>query len=323
MEISIIIPIYNASNYIIDCLMSVSTQKFDGNIECILVDDCGSDDSINLAQEYITLHDNDNNVSFSVLHQKFNQGPSAARNCGIREAHGEYVLFLDADDLISPDCVDLLYSLAKQFDLDYVQGMYHSDEIYQMPKYNLDFCNRPIVDRRIIKKLMLDYSFIPFTPHNRLVRRQFILEHKLFFPENIRVREDFYWMFFLAKYVERMAICDKETYFRGYNGESLTHNINKVREILAYRTLVEDFCENIDPFMMGEQKVLILDTLLMCLKSKYYADDSQKNVLIEIFKKHNSFIQCILLNIVLLLGDNVLKAKLVHLLNRLYRRDNQ
>lgn len=316
IQVSIIIPVFKAKDFIIDCLKSVSSQTFTGSIECLLIDDCGGDNSIALAEEYIASCDY--NIDFVVLRQEYNQGPSTARNRGIREAKGEYVFFLDADDVISPDCVDLLYSLAKQYGLDYVQGMYHSDEHYHMPVYKSEDCNTPISDRKVIKKNLLDYTFIPFTPHNRLVRHQFLLEHNLFFPEKIKVREDFYWMFFMAKYVERMAFCDKETYFRGYNGDSLTHNINKKREILAYRTLIEDFCANIDPFMKGDQKVLILDTLILCLKSKYYIDDKDKNNIIEIFYKKNTFFERIILMVILSLNENIMKVKLIHLLNRLY-----
>lgn len=316
INISIIIPVYNAKNFIVDCLKSVSAQTFAGNFECILVDDCGIDNSIVLAKEYIDSCDS--NAMFRILRQEYNQGPSSARNRGIREANGEYVFFLDADDSIAPDCLELLFSLAKQYNLDYVQGMYHSDDNYHMPVYESENTNIPIVDRCVIKRMLLDYSYIPFTPHNRLVRRQFLLENNLFFPEKIKVREDFYWMFFMAKYVERMAFCDKETYFRGYNGDSLTHNINKEREILAYRTLIEDFCANIDPFMKGVQKALIFDTLFLCLKNEYYIDDKEKKYLINSFYKKNTFWERIILKVILSLRKNLMKVKLIHLLNRLY-----
>lgn len=320
IDISIIIPVYNVEKYIIKCLQSVTAQTFVGSYECIIVDDCGVDNSIDLVKMFVSSYEGP--VHFIILHQEQNMGPSAARNRGIREAKGNYVFFLDADDVISTDCLFSLFSLAKQYDLDYVQGMYHSDEHYHMPVYAKEECNIVITNKNNIKENLLNYMYIPFTPHNRLVCRRFLIQHNLYFPEKIKVREDFYWMFFIAKYVERMAICDKVTYFRGYNGDSLTHNINKDREIHAYRILIEDFCANIDPFMNGEQKVLILDTLLMCIKSKYYVDDAQKNVLINMFKRHNSLFQCFILNIIFAIGDNFLKAKLVHLLNRLYRGGN-
>lgn len=317
MNISVIIPIFNAKDFVIDCLKSVVTQTFIGGIECILVDDCGYDNSLALAEEFIASCGV--KVDFVVLRQEYNQGPSAARNRGIREARGEYVFFLDADDVISPDCIELLYSLARQYDLDYVQGMYHSDEHYHMPVYKSEDCNTLICDRKVIKKNLLDYTYIPFTPHNRLVRRQFLLEHKLFFPEKIKVREDFYWMFFVAKYVEKMALCNKETYFRGYNGESLTHKINKDREILAYRTLIEDFCVNIDPFLKGEQKVLIMDVLVMAMREDYFYTETEKKRLVSLFTNQTSFIEKKLLNLYFLTRNKSLGIKILHILLRIFR----
>lgn len=315
MDVSIIIPVYNAKDFIIDCLKSVSAQTFTGEVECIIVDDCGDDHSCALAEEYIASCGH--NIDFVVLRQEYNQGPSAARNRGIREANGEYVFFLDADDVISSDCIELLYSLAKQYNLDYVQGMYHSDEHYQMPAYKSEDSNILINDKKVIKKNLLNYTYIPFTPHNRLVRRQFLLEHNLFFPEKIKVREDFYWMFFVAKYVERMSLCDKETYFRGYNDESLTHNINKEREISAYRTLIEDFCTNIDPFMKGEQKSLVLDILIIAIREGYFDTDMEKKKYISLFGGHISIIEKMLLYLYFYTKKN--NIKILHILLRLFR----
>lgn len=317
MDVSVVIPIYNAKDYIINCLKSVSVQTFAGSIECILVDDCGIDNSISLAEEYIAC--NKGKVDFAILHQKQNQGPSAARNRGIREAKGEYIFFLDADDLISEDCIELLYSLAVQYNLDYVQGMYRRDENYHMPVYKKEDCNRPYTDRTEIKKMMLNYAYIPYTPHNRLVRRQFLVDRELFFPEKIKVREDFYWMFFMAKNVESMALCDKITYFRAFNDDSLTHSINKEREILAYRIVIETFCSNIDPFLRGEQKKMILDTLIMALKKQYYADEVGKNKLIDTFMHENNAVEQCLLKVFFIMKDGYLKSKILHLLLGIYR----
>lgn len=319
MQVSIVIPVYDAKDYIVDCLKSVSAQTFTGGIECILVDDCGNDNSIALAEEYIASYVG--SIRFVILHQERNQGPSAARNRGVSESKGEYVFFLDADDLISEDCIALLYSLAKDYDLDYVQGMYRRDKNYNMPVYKSQDCNRLYKDKKTIKKMLLDYTYIPYTPHNRLIRRQFLVDRKLFFPETIKVREDFYWMFFMAKNVERMTLCDKVTYFRGYNGKSLTHSINKDREILAYRTVIEDFCANIDPFMKGEQKSLILDALIFALNGQYYADDKGRKDLIDEFLKVNNVIERGLLKFFFSLNDGSLKSKVLHLLLRIYKRN--
>lgn len=308
MKVSIIIPVYNASTFIIDCLNSVANQTMANGVECILVDDCGQDDSANKIVDYISQYKGE--ISYKFLQQSHNQGPSAARNKGIQEAIGEYLFFLDADDLITETCIETLYTIAKSNNSDYVQGTYQGEK-----KYNKVFI---LDERKSIKSLLLNYNKIPFTPHNRLVRRQMILDHNLFFNEQIKVREDFLWMTFVAKYVNRFAFIPIETYRRGYNEESLTHKVNREREIQGYRVLIEVMCNNFDPFLIGEQKELALDALLICLRKKYYKNEVDKNNLIDIISKHNNWIENCLLS--LYLKTNI--SKIHHLLLRIYKLHN-
>ena len=71
-KVSILIPIYNVSSFIIRCLKSVSLQTYDGDLECILVDDCGTDNSIVLAGEFIESYQG--KVSFRIIHHEHNRG---------------------------------------------------------------------------------------------------------------------------------------------------------------------------------------------------------------------------------------------------------
>lgn len=305
MKVSIIIPVYNASCFITACLDSVVVQTMTDGVECILVEDCGQDNSADIIEKYISVYQG--SVSFRLLRQQQNQGPSAARNRGVREAKGEYVFFLDADDLVTPQCIETLYTIAKRNNSDYVQGTYQN-----VKKFSTPFI---LEDRKAIKSLLLDYNKIHFTPHNRLVRRQMILDNELFFNEKIKVREDFLWMTFVAKYVNRFAVTPIETYIRGYNDESLTHNVNREREILGYRVLIETMANNLDPFCLGCQKERLLDALLMCLRSGYYKDEMEKQHLLDVVKEKNSFIENILFRIFLITKN----SKVHHLLLRLYK----
>jgi len=317
MDVSIIILVYNAKNFIADCMKSVVEQTFLGNIECILVDDCGQDNSIDLAQEFIESYSREN-IIFKILHQDHNQGPSAARNRGISEATGDYIFFLDSDDKITPNCIGSLYARAKEYNLDYVQGSYKGDKNKFANTQILDI-NCLILDRKIIKRTLLNYNLIPFTPHNRLVRRQMLLEHNLFFNEDIRVREDFLWMSFVAKYVERFGYYPETTYVRGYNEDSLTHNVNIEREIKGYRVLIETMCNNLDTFQIGHQKELILSALIMCLNAQYYHNNNERESLIKIVNSKNNIIERLLVKLYFKIERNFLEPKVLHLLIRLYK----
>jgi len=326
MNVSIIIPVYNASAFIKHCIDSVRSQTMTEGVECILIDDCSIDNTLEIIQSIIN-GDVNGNVKISLLRQERNQGPSAARNRGIREAKGEYVFFLDADDTITPDCVELLYGLAKQHDADYVQGKYQSSclhegwevqkvqEVQDASLVQKRELPSALSDRREIKRLLLNHNKIQFTPHNRLVRRQMIIDNNLFFNEQIKVREDFLWMTFVAKCVKRFASCDKPTYNRGYNEDSLTNNINSEREIAGYRVLIEQMVANYDSFQLGYQKELALEALTMTLRARYYHNEAERKHLIDVVRSKNKGIENVLLWIFLKTEN----SKILHLLVRLYK----
>ncbi|SHN31770.1 Glycosyl transferase family 2 [Cyclobacterium lianum] len=98
--VSIIITVYNKSNYIRESLQSALAQSY-LNTEIIVIDDCSTDDSFDVVKQFC--------VRFSkiyLIRTQFNQGVSAATNLGIRAAKGEYIQFLDADDILSPDKIE-------------------------------------------------------------------------------------------------------------------------------------------------------------------------------------------------------------------------
>ena len=107
--ISIIIPVYNAQDYIVKCLDSVSRQTYQ-NIEVILVNDGSTDGTWDIISDYVM-----NKDKFVAISKK-NGGAAAARNSGLEIAKGEYITFVDADDFISKDYVSTLYDMIRQFD---------------------------------------------------------------------------------------------------------------------------------------------------------------------------------------------------------------
>lgn len=108
IKFSIIIPIYNVEQYLRECLDSVLNQDMNDEIEAILINDGSTDGSGKICDEY-----NEKCMNFSVIHQD-NQGLSGARNVGIRNAMGEYIIFLDSDDML---CSGALKNLNNVIDL--------------------------------------------------------------------------------------------------------------------------------------------------------------------------------------------------------------
>ena len=102
-KISVIIPIYNVEKYLKECLDSVVNQTFK-DIEIICVDDCGTDNSIQIAEEYAKKDER-----IKIIHHETNKGLAISRNTGMDNASGEYIFFLDSDDYILPNILEKLY----------------------------------------------------------------------------------------------------------------------------------------------------------------------------------------------------------------------
>lgn len=208
INVSIIVPVYNVAEYITECFNSVASQTFTGGMECIFVDDCGTDDSVDIVRSLISSYHG--NVRFRVVNHDHNKGLSAARNTGIRNAKGDYLYFIDSDDSITSDCIEKLAALAEKYPgVEVVQGSTKSKMDWlqlkrdQVPEFSKKF--------KWIRRTLLKRYVIPMTAWNKLVMRDFLLKHQLYFVEGM-VHEDEIWNFMLAKYVHRIAFCYEPTY---------------------------------------------------------------------------------------------------------------
>jgi len=109
--ISIIVPVYKVEQYLHRCVDSILSQTYD-NFELILIDDGSPDGCPAICDEYTK---NDSRVH--VIHQ-VNQGLAEVRNVGVKQAHGEYIAFIDSDDFVSPNYIETLYSGVVDYDAD-------------------------------------------------------------------------------------------------------------------------------------------------------------------------------------------------------------
>ena len=120
-EVTIGIPVYNVEKYIRQTLDSALAQTFQ-NIEFLICDDCGTDSSISIVKEYQLQHPRGKDIR--IVRQPYNKGIGEARNLMMEEASGRFFYSLDADDIITPTAIELLYTAAVQFDAELVYGSY-------------------------------------------------------------------------------------------------------------------------------------------------------------------------------------------------------
>ena len=221
--ISIIIPVYNVQDYITECLDSIAAQTYTTGVECILADDCGNDDSMKIVHDYLNNYKGE--IDFRIITHEHNRGLSAARNTGIMEAKGKYVLFVDSDDSILPDNIKYFTEVALQYpDAEIIAAGAKTNlkkrrKSYTMEKPFPNYANNP----KWIAAMMLTRGGrrgIPVTAWNRLVRRDFLLENQLFFREGA-VHEDELWNFMLAQKVSHIAFCKHDTYYHRIRPQSI------------------------------------------------------------------------------------------------------
>lgn len=315
-KISIIVPMYQVEQYLAICLKSITDQTMTDGVECILVDDCGSDRSLFIAKDFIEHYQG--NVLFRIVEREKNGGLSAARNSGIDVASGEYVYFLDSDDEITPNCLEIMWSLVEKYGkVNLVQGAFFEDEKYANSISNIkfpEFCTC----QAEIKTFLLQYLGDIVGAQSRLINLSFLKEHHLYFEEGI-IHEDNLWTFFLSKYVRTMAYCDVCTYYHRYNPNSITGNVNVIKETIAYKHIIQTCSRSIDPFLIGIQKEWLLNNLITVINSKYYVKDADWKEMLSNFKSTCSFTEKLLLSLYLMLSNYALKNKMLHLLIRKFK----
>ena len=236
MKVSIIIPVYNVAPYIKRCLLSVAEQTY-SNIECILVDDCGNDNSIQIAQKFIRGYNG--GIVFKVIHHKENKGVATARNTGIKDSTGDLLFFLDSDDTITKDCIEKLILLYTKYpDIDLAQGNALSEK-GGISKFGCHYdIKEHITDKEELYKHLL--SLLTTVPWNRLVRRSIIIEHSIFFPDG-KVYEDMFWVYFITKHIKSAAFTTDGTYVYYTNENSFMNSKTTItQQIHRYTSRLEE-----------------------------------------------------------------------------------
>ena len=217
--ISIIIPVYNVEQYIVECLDSITNQTYQKNVECILVDDCSTDNSREVINEYISKYDG--LIKFKVIYFKENQRQGIARNVGVNSADGNYVLFVDSDDILCKNCLEEMMNMLNQYpDTDYViAGMADFQGVpYFYPNSYPSYSQNK---RWLIYRSLFPESEIPPGPVNKLIKKELITNNNIVFPERI-IYEDVQFSFLLGIYANSVSFCKKVTYLYRTNREGST-----------------------------------------------------------------------------------------------------
>ncbi len=215
VKVSIIIPVYNVQEYIEKCLLSALEQTYK-NIEILIIDDCGNDKSMDIV--YRILKDHEQNSRIQIIHHENNKGLSEARNSGIKKSTGDYLFFLDSDDYIFPNSIELM---AKEVNdtrssIDFIVGHVTGD--HEAPDIKIE--NKYLIGPEILKTYTQRKWYTQVW--NKLYRRDLIINEQLFFQKDL-VFEDVIWTFKLICVAQSMAVVNENTYSYNFNSQSLSH----------------------------------------------------------------------------------------------------
>ena len=282
MKISIVIPVYNVEPYIEDCLKSVAAQTYKGDIECIIVNDCTPDGSCAIIERFIKEYNG--NIDFILLHHTKNRGLSAARNTGIYTATGEYIYFLDSDDEITPECIEVLAEPLKKKKYDFVIGNYQTiDSDNEYPPLLIE--QGEINTNEEIRKLYFHRKWYMMA-WNKLCNLDYIRKEKLYFKEGL-LNEDNLWSFQLACTAQSMFVTKKETYRYKVRETSIMGRINSEKTALAFATITQE------AYTWSKNRNLLLKEGIL-LQILYYRSFVFRNIFepLSSKEKKNLYLKC-------------------------------
>ncbi len=256
--ITVIVPVYNSSAYIRQCLDSVLAQNFN-DFEVICVDDGSTDESSSILFEYSERFPN-----IKVVSQN-NKGRSCARNTGIFHAKGEFVCFVDSDDELKPNALNMLYSKVSE-EVDAVVSSIEVQYTAHEEKEDQDFAyyriSRDSIEKVSTSKLATFHSSVCAS----LFRREIILKNKIFFPESLNFEDAFFhWTYFL--YTDKVAFIKNTTYIYVRRPNSImSRTFNGSLEALDHLFIGERIIQ----FYKQRGMFFKNETILLNLLSKYF-----------------------------------------------------
>ena len=202
--ISIIIPVYNLEKYIKECLDSILLQTYQ-NYEIIIVDDGSTDSSLRICQGYSS---KDNRIK--IYHQN-NKGAGSAKNTGLKYVNGEYVTFIDGDDLVEKNYLEVLIS---NIDKNTISAIYFY--FYKEDKLNkkLKRKEKVIPHEKILKEYFTDSTFM--SPWGKLIPKEYVYDLK--FKDGIL--EDADAMYKVLLKADRIIVSNQSKYLYRVRDES-------------------------------------------------------------------------------------------------------
>jgi len=309
IEFSIIIPVYNAEKFLSRCIESVLNQTFN-NFELILINDGSTDNSGKVCDKY-ALQDN----RIKIFHQK-NSGVSAARNLGLENVQGEWVLFIDADDWVESNCLEIINNK-----IQFTEADLYRFGLRRLNDEKIRYVGCPPNTVKDNKSFIKSKNYRP-TGCTYAFKNSIIKEWNFRFPIELKRAED---QTFLLKYISKIrnvVLINKILYNYWDHPDSTVNQQTDIHSTMSNILAANDvlnFCKqnNVDKFFYGHPvKVLYTDFFCYHLKmqnrnnkvlQKLYRTEYKKTIKIYPELKKNRFFRMAYYNISL--AETILHKK--------------
>lgn len=246
--VSILIPVYNVKDFIVRCIDSVAMQTYAGPLECIVVDDCGDDGSIDLAKNYIEMYKGA--VSFRIIRHNRNRGLAAARNTGVASANGEFVFHLDSDDWIEKTAIEQLVELQERTGADIVSGhaLQHENSGEKVLKDPVFSTSKEM----LYNSIEMNIGHVIW---RRLIRRSLYVDNCIEAVEGVNVGEDYHTLPRLVFYAQKVATLDAIVYhynclnpYSYMSERTLSFNIKRYHSDYSSLKILQNFFCGKEPY---------------------------------------------------------------------------
>ncbi len=215
---SIIVPVYNAQKYLVDCLNSITQQRTNINYEILLINDGSTDESGKMCNIYA-----ESDSRIRVFHQR-NMGPSTTRNFGIKKAEGKYLIFIDSDDKLPVRALERIDNFRKKYqscDL-WIWGydiFYDTEKKATVIPQNTEVISDNVLSFEYLK---LYDKFLIHSPVNKCYRSDILKKYDICFPANIALGEDLIFNNQYLRHCHNIATINKSFYIYKQHPRSLT-----------------------------------------------------------------------------------------------------
>ena len=274
--VTISIPLFKCEEFLEKCLLSVLNQTYK-NLEVILINDQTPDNSVEIAEKFITEHQLQN---WKIYHLEENSGLSVVRNKGIDTAQGKYLFFLDSDDVITPDCIEIMVGIAERTSAEMVISQLECEQLETGKK---SICIPIRAKEKIIEgndcllKSFSDGDLVTYAV-NKLLIVDYLRKNQLYFVRGLFAQDEL-WTFHLILKMNKIAIHRGVTYTYFLHKKSVIHNRNK-RNFDNWFTIGQYIDKALHEEKEEERKKLILKYLInfktLTLQMNWKAQKSEK-----------------------------------------------